>query len=522
MSKIDEIKTFLDKDFNYVPEGSKNAFWELVSKYNEEDELIESTWNVLQLPKPESKSIIEVEVEPIWRMWDEDWFVEDSFALDEHSADEVSRLFKIVFNKVLKMMGHWITTKSGQRIFIKDRVSGLITLGKGVPASFKDQTAFIFNTLPIGFTRYVKAIELQPKIKSTIFPKARDLVGEADYITRTIRLSTYRMKKFGLFNYAMTHESAHMFWKFSKNRKALRLKMEFRKNLKLAKTPVNEYAESFKKKIVGGFPRDAAEEYAKESFAELSAIYRLRNRGDYRLDWERNKIWNPELVESFKALWDEAGLIREVTEFDMELVRQDSRIVEVLLNKTHNVVDNENDAYVRVIKEIRNGEMVRSAWDLLKPIKPIEEPKVVEVEVEPIWRDEELARLRKLPGVYLVKPHASMIADGTKTLIVKSKKFEKYLGQEVYFLEENHVYGILKLLTVEGPVPIGDVKEKLFKQHKILPEDWKKWWPKVKECYVYTFELVATFDPPKEVVKPHGIQVWWKEVKFVKRLNKEE
>lgn len=118
-----------------------------------------------------------------------------------------------------------------------------------------------------------------------------------------------------------------------------------------------------------------------------------------------------------------------------------------------------------------------------------------------------------LPAIYLKEPHARLIAEKAKTLIVKSKKFEKYLNQPIYFMEDNRVYGILKITSIEGPLPAEKVLE-LSDKHRITEAEWEEWWPNVKEVYCYHFDLVEVFNRPKYFEKPPGVQTFIREVQL--------
>jgi len=126
-----------------------------------------------------------------------------------------------------------------------------------------------------------------------------------------------------------------------------------------------------------------------------------------------------------------------------------------------------------------------------------------------------LVKLKPLPGLYLKPPHAKMIAEGIKTLIVKSRKFEKYLNQPVYFIEDDKIYGILTLKKVEE-ADAAEVKVKRFSEHRISMKEWDKWWPDVKKVYLYTFEVNEVFIPPLKFEVPAGVQTWIREVKLAK------
>jgi len=122
--------------------------------------------------------------------------------------------------------------------------------------------------------------------------------------------------------------------------------------------------------------------------------------------------------------------------------------------------------------------------------------------------------MKSLPAIYLVPPHARLIAEGTKKLIVKSKKFTKYLNQPIYFMEDNKVYGILKITDIKGPYDAERVLHRMKSLHRIKPEEWEEWWPDTNEVYCYEFEVVELFDKPKYFEKPPGVQTFIREVQL--------
>jgi hypothetical protein len=122
--------------------------------------------------------------------------------------------------------------------------------------------------------------------------------------------------------------------------------------------------------------------------------------------------------------------------------------------------------------------------------------------------------MQTLPAIYLVLPHARLIAEKAKTLIVKSRKFEKYFNQPIYFMEDSRVYGILKITKIDGPLPLYNVKVDLANKHHISDEEWEEWWPNITEFYCYYFDLVEVFDKPKYFEPAPGVQTFIREVEL--------
>ncbi|MHA1226259.1 MAG: ATP-dependent DNA ligase [Candidatus Hodarchaeales archaeon] len=121
-----------------------------------------------------------------------------------------------------------------------------------------------------------------------------------------------------------------------------------------------------------------------------------------------------------------------------------------------------------------------------------------------------------LPGKILVKPHGTLIWKGKKKAIVSSRKFTKYIGIPVYLIEDNKALGIIEIK--EGrKINLRKFKE-LRKFHQISEDERKRWWSKEKFLYYYPIELISKFDPPKEILRPKGAQVWLENVTF-KSMN---
>lgn len=120
-------------------------------------------------------------------------------------------------------------------------------------------------------------------------------------------------------------------------------------------------------------------------------------------------------------------------------------------------------------------------------------------------------------GLYLVEPHARLIWEGKKRLIVKSKAFENFLGKEVFFLDKNYCYGVLKITGIQK-ISLEDFK-KLAKEHLISEEEREDWWKDKNVLYAYYFDIVEKFAEPKKVLVPKGAQTFIKNFLFEEELE---
>ena len=116
-------------------------------------------------------------------------------------------------------------------------------------------------------------------------------------------------------------------------------------------------------------------------------------------------------------------------------------------------------------------------------------------------------------GAYLVSPHAKLIWEGKKNLIVKSRLFRSEINKLLYLLEDNLCYGIIKL-KYPDKIDLKKFKE-LEKVHLISEEERKKWWPNKEILFAYKFDKVTMFENPKKVEIPRGVQTFVKDFEFL-------
>ena len=116
-----------------------------------------------------------------------------------------------------------------------------------------------------------------------------------------------------------------------------------------------------------------------------------------------------------------------------------------------------------------------------------------------------------MKGLIIVKPHGEMIADGTKTMIVKSVMLTDLIGRPAVLVEGDVGLGEIKL---KEPREIDLAEfDKLRDQHQISDNERRRWWPDAKKLYAYGFEFKA-YDKPKRVARERGPQIVVSEVVF--------
>ena len=126
-------------------------------------------------------------------------------------------------------------------------------------------------------------------------------------------------------------------------------------------------------------------------------------------------------------------------------------------------------------------------------------------------------------GLYLVPPHAELIWKGKKTLIVKQRKFEKYIGEPLYLIDSKLCYGVIML---EEPKKITKAEfDKLKDEHRITEKEYEQWGWRAP-LYAYTFKIIQKYPAPKPIRVPRGVQVFVKaeNIKFIsaKQMSDEE
>ena len=117
-----------------------------------------------------------------------------------------------------------------------------------------------------------------------------------------------------------------------------------------------------------------------------------------------------------------------------------------------------------------------------------------------------------LPGIYLVSPHAELIAAGKKSLIVKSRDFSNLCDMELILCSSGLCFGTLKMKPPRKVTK--DKLDELYSLHRITPEEIEEWWRDKKEFYLYDIYDVSIWDSPKHADIPQGVQTFIKNVKL--------
>ena len=125
-----------------------------------------------------------------------------------------------------------------------------------------------------------------------------------------------------------------------------------------------------------------------------------------------------------------------------------------------------------------------------------------------------------LPAIYLVSPHAELIAAGKKTMVVKARDFSACCDQELLFCSAGLCFGTLKLKKPEK-ISLEEFEE-LYPLHRITYEERMQWWPGAEILYAYELYDVVPWDVPRRAELPQGVQTFAKSVKFIDASSSEE
>ena len=126
---------------------------------------------------------------------------------------------------------------------------------------------------------------------------------------------------------------------------------------------------------------------------------------------------------------------------------------------------------------------------------------------------------KKTDGLYLVSPHAILIYEGLKSIILKSKKFD--IANKTFILcDDTFAYGTIVL---DEPEEIDETKfNEYADEHLVTPKEMKKWsW--TFPLYAYRIKEFKAYNDPIPVSLPQGIQTFVKDVEqYFEKLHLEE
>ncbi|UYL64847.1 MAG: DNA ligase [Methanophagales virus PBV299] len=188
------------------------------------------------------------------------------------------------------------------------------------------------------------------------------------------------------------------------------------------------------------------------------------------------------------------------------------RVGDILRVASEEVIRYENEAhpeaplfrgYINRAMEPIPEKHVSDSLDVFNRLSLLE-PKRVPIEELMRWHQESIKEKSfKSRGLYLPEPHARLIAEGKKVLILKDRKYD--IADEIFlFFDHDKAYGYLLL---GDPFVINSHKEFLALQplHHVTEEEYKKWKFAIP-IYAYPIREVMRFPHPKKISVPKGVQ----------------
>ena len=106
-----------------------------------------------------------------------------------------------------------------------------------------------------------------------------------------------------------------------------------------------------------------------------------------------------------------------------------------------------------------------------------------------------------------VEPHGTLIVEGKKKAMVKSRRFLEYANKPLLLIESKRALGIIEY----GEPQEIDWKafEKYRDVHRVTKEEAERWgWTKYETLWMYPIRVLKVFDRPIEVDYPAGPQVF--------------
>lgn len=114
-----------------------------------------------------------------------------------------------------------------------------------------------------------------------------------------------------------------------------------------------------------------------------------------------------------------------------------------------------------------------------------------------------------LRGLLLVRPHGTLIAQGLKKAVVKSRRF-RIEDEPLFLVEDGRVLGVL-VLGEPKPIDLEDFR-RLRRVHRVSEEERRRWWPEHRELWLYPVRSFQPLSMPYAVDVPRGVQTIIREV----------
>ncbi|AYV83959.1 MAG: hypothetical protein Hyperionvirus14_48 [Hyperionvirus sp.] len=121
-------------------------------------------------------------------------------------------------------------------------------------------------------------------------------------------------------------------------------------------------------------------------------------------------------------------------------------------------------------------------------------------------------------GIIIVYPHGGYIADGSKKVIVKSKRFGDVIGKPLLLIEGKKALGVIYLNSVRE-ITLEEFRRR-SREHRITEEERVKWWPGKRILYEYPVSIGEIFMASVPIDYGTGPQVFVKmsRIKLLQRV----
>jgi hypothetical protein len=118
-------------------------------------------------------------------------------------------------------------------------------------------------------------------------------------------------------------------------------------------------------------------------------------------------------------------------------------------------------------------------------------------------------------GLCLKAPHAKLIFENKKKVIVKCKLYRNAIRQTYYVVQDNMAYGVI-LIKSAAPINLDEF-EKNKELHLVSDEERLQWWPNKETLFAYYFDVVEKFPEPKKI-KLNNQSASFSTVEFLKEI----
>jgi hypothetical protein len=108
-------------------------------------------------------------------------------------------------------------------------------------------------------------------------------------------------------------------------------------------------------------------------------------------------------------------------------------------------------------------------------------------------------------ALVVVAPHGDLIAGGTKTALIKSRRYHME-GETLLVVQNKRALGTLRLAAPRVVTLSGF--RRLRGRHHVSEAERRKWWPRKATFYLYDIEEYRPLPAPVAVEYPRGPQTF--------------